>query len=322
MGIKATIQESRMRCKDVEIYENCGCQLRTSYGLPFSHEQTMYLYQGQPIRLDAVDTSWTKLDFSPCISLDDDLDCTAELEELDTEFKKQPRAGKKSFLKMMKEIATPSTTSVGDPTTHKTTYRCPSYKKTHVEPPLQAQEPLKPTSTSIPKPPKPNVKPDGNYGFRVVAVGLDLHEDEWPTIRYRLLQELEMYHQKYVTIFGIDGCDRVEDRLDYFNINEPAPLDNWMSMQEIVLKGSKKQITQIEPVIIEGDMPTMCPQDRKDNSSTPSNPPMFEAEAPTRQAQEFRRSSKVGKQPSSDEAQHSHENTNVNSSDFQNQTQA
>ncbi|PWA97835.1 hypothetical protein CTI12_AA025030 [Artemisia annua] len=106
-------------------------------------------------------------------------------------------------------------------------------------------------------------------------------------------------------------------------------------------KGSKKQNKQIEPVIIEGDMPAMCPRgslkvrrllivfeelwwsllrwfgwtknkDRKNKSSTPSNPPMFEADTPIRHAQ-------VGKQPSSIESQHSHENTNIDSSNIQTQ---
>ncbi|PWA59344.1 hypothetical protein CTI12_AA392460 [Artemisia annua] len=77
-------------------------------------------------------------------------------------------------------------------------------------------------------------------------------------------------------------------------------------------KGSKKQNKQIELVIIEGDMPAMCPRDRKTKSSTPSNLPMFEADTPTRHAQ-------VGKQPSSIESQHSHENTNIDSSNIQTQ---
>ncbi|PWA69893.1 hypothetical protein CTI12_AA293830 [Artemisia annua] len=62
-------------------------------------------------------------------------------------------------------------------------------------------------------------------------------------------------------------------------------------------------------------------ENRKDNSSTPSSPPMFEANTPTRQAQEFRGSSIVGKHPPSNEAKHNHENTNVNYSDFETQTQ-
>ncbi|PWA38286.1 hypothetical protein CTI12_AA582250 [Artemisia annua] len=99
------------------------------------------------------------------------------------------------------------------------------------------------------------------------------------------------------------------------------PASQGMKMLKNTTSGSKKQSTQIEPVIIEGDILAMCPQDRKDNSSRPSSPPMFEANAPTRQAQEFRGSSVVGKHLPSNEAQHNHENTNVNYSDFETQTQ-
>ncbi|PWA78154.1 hypothetical protein CTI12_AA218180 [Artemisia annua] len=74
--------------------------------------------------------------------------------------------------------------------------------------------------------------------------------------------------------------------------------------------GSKKKNKQIEPVIIEVDMPAMCPRDRKNKSNTPSNPPVFEADTPTRDAQ-------VANQPSSIESQHSHETTNIDCSNIQ-----
>ncbi|GJV63922.1 FAR-RED impaired response 1-like protein [Tanacetum coccineum] len=205
-GIKASIQESRMvmqhrydiphfqnlnrfislyaldiifhefqKCGDVEIYENCRCQLRTSYGLPCAHEQAMYLYNGQPLLLDVVDAFWKKLDFSPCISLGVNQDCEAELEELNAEFNKQ--------------FGLPSTTSVRDPPAKKTTRGRPSRRKTHVEPP-------KPSNSSLPKQARhayinqfprmfhgfidrvQDVKADGNCVIRATAVGLDLHEDE------------------------------------------------------------------------------------------------------------------------------------------------
>nr|GEV58618.1 hypothetical protein [Tanacetum cinerariifolium] len=93
------------------------CQLRTSYELPCSHEQAMYLYARQPLPLDVVDAFWKKLDFSLCISLGDNLDCKAELEELNAKFNKQ--------------FGLPSTTSVHDPTAKKTTRGRPSGRKTH-----------------------------------------------------------------------------------------------------------------------------------------------------------------------------------------------
>ncbi|GJW05223.1 FAR-RED impaired response 1-like protein [Tanacetum coccineum] len=188
------------KCGDVEINENCRCQLRTSYGLPCSHEQAMYLYVGQPLPLDVVDAFWKKFDFSPCISSGDNLDCEAELEELNAEFNKQ--------------FGLPSTTSVRDPIAKKPTCGRPSGRKTYV-------------------PPKPKVKADGNCGFRATAVGLRLHEDELPTIRYRLLQELNMHRQQYVSMFGADVYNNVRDRLNFFNIDECAPIIKWMSMPEI-----------------------------------------------------------------------------------------
>ncbi|GKC80387.1 FAR-RED impaired response 1-like protein [Tanacetum coccineum] len=163
-GVKASIQESRMvmrhryniphfqnlnrfvslyaldiifpefqKCGDVKIYENCRCQLRTSYGLPCSHEQAMYLYAGQPLPLYVIDAFWKKLDFSPCISsmcsISDNLDCEAELKDLNAEFNKQ--------------FGLPSTTSVRDPIAKKTTRGRPSGRKTHVPP--------KPSNSSLPK---------------------------------------------------------------------------------------------------------------------------------------------------------------------------
>ncbi|GJT44264.1 hypothetical protein Tco_0952979, partial [Tanacetum coccineum] len=182
-----------------------------------------------PLPLYVVDAFWKKLDFSPCISSGDNLACEAELEELNAEFNKQ--------------FGLPSTTLVRDPTAKKTTRGRPSGRKTHVPP--------KPSNSSLPKQARhkyinqfprmfhafidwvQDVKADGNCGFRATAVGLHLHEDEWPTIRYRLLQELNMHHQQYVSMFGADVYNNVRDRLNFFNIDECAPMIKWMSMLEI-----------------------------------------------------------------------------------------
>nr|GEX54455.1 hypothetical protein [Tanacetum cinerariifolium] len=153
----------------------------------------MYLYTSQPLTLDVVDAFWKKLDFSSCISLGDNLDCEAKLKELNAEFSKQ--------------FGLPSITSVCDPTAQKPTHGRPSSRKTHLDPP-------KPSNSSLPKQARhayinqfprmfhafidrvQDIKADGNYGFRATAVRLRLHEDEWPTIRYRLLQELDMHRQQ------------------------------------------------------------------------------------------------------------------------------
>ncbi|GKB26073.1 hypothetical protein Tco_0865474 [Tanacetum coccineum] len=152
---------------------------------------------GQPLPLDVVDAFWKKLDVSPCISSGDNLDCEVELEELNAEFNKQ--------------FGLPSTTSVHDPIAKKLLVGV-----------LRTEKPM-----------VQDVKADGNCGFREIVVGLRLHEDEWPTIRYRLLQELNMHHQQYVSMFGADVYNNVRDRLTFFNIDECAPMIKWMTMPEI-----------------------------------------------------------------------------------------
>nr|GFA20081.1 hypothetical protein [Tanacetum cinerariifolium] len=41
-----------------------------------------------------------------------------------------------------------------------------------------------------------DVRVDGNCGFRAVAVGLKLHENQWPKIRYDLMKELRIYYDQ------------------------------------------------------------------------------------------------------------------------------
>ncbi|GKD19478.1 hypothetical protein Tco_1208636 [Tanacetum coccineum] len=133
--------------------EICECQLRTSYGLPCSHEQLVYMNKGYPIPLEAIDRFWRKLNLSPCASLgDDDLGCQVkvEVENFNTEFKKQSRAGKKSLLRKMKEITTPSKTSVNEPATQKATGGRSSFKRTPADQPSQTQEPVGYNFSSMP----------------------------------------------------------------------------------------------------------------------------------------------------------------------------
>nr|GEX52842.1 protein FAR-RED impaired response 1 [Tanacetum cinerariifolium] len=226
--------EEYERCVDGKGSEICECQLRTSYGLPCSHEQRIYMNYGYPIPLEAIDRFWRKLNLSPCASLgDDDLGCQVkvEVENFNKEFKKQSRAGKKSLLRKMKEITTPSETSLNEPATQKATGGHSFFKRSPVDRPSQTQEPTRYNFSSMPsfvgnddfmnqKPRSlayidqfPNmfhpyieevqdVRADGNCGFRAIAVGLDLHQNEWPTIRYDLMEELRIDYDQYVVMFG------------------------------------------------------------------------------------------------------------------------
>ena len=47
-----------------------------------------------------------------------------------------------------------------------------------------------------------DVRPDGNCGFRAIAVCLGFIEDAWPTVRYNLMEELNMYKTEYIDMFG------------------------------------------------------------------------------------------------------------------------
>ncbi|GKC54421.1 ALP1-like protein [Tanacetum coccineum] len=108
--------------------------LRTSYGLLCSYEQRVYMNNGYPIPLEAIDRFWRKLNLSPCTSPgDDDLGCQVkvEVENVNKEFKKQSGAGKKSLQRKMKEITTASENSLNEPATQKSTGGRSSFKRAH-----------------------------------------------------------------------------------------------------------------------------------------------------------------------------------------------
>ncbi|XP_038687444.1 uncharacterized protein LOC119986820 [Tripterygium wilfordii] len=80
------------------------------------------------------------------------------------------------------------------------------------------------------------VKPDGNYGFRAIAVYLGLHEDAWATIRYNLIEELHIFRTQYVVIFGCDDqWTRVYNSLNFFTLDRGAPIEHWMTMSDMDL---------------------------------------------------------------------------------------
>ncbi|GJT52429.1 FAR-RED impaired response 1-like protein [Tanacetum coccineum] len=156
---------------------------------------------------------------------------------------------------------TPSETSLNEPTTQKATGVRSSFKRAPNDQPSQTQEPAGYNFSSMPTfVGKDNfmnqkqgrhayidqflnmlhpyieevrdVRADGNCGFRAVAVGLKLHENEWTTIRYDLMEELRIYYDQYIIMFDAKECDDVKKRLNFFE-NGFAPIDKWMNMPEI-----------------------------------------------------------------------------------------
>nr|GEY30625.1 hypothetical protein [Tanacetum cinerariifolium] len=73
-----------------------------------------------------------------------------EVENFNTEFKKQSRAGKKSLLKKMKEITTPSETSLNELATQKAIGGRSSFKRAPADQASQAQEPTGYNFSSMP----------------------------------------------------------------------------------------------------------------------------------------------------------------------------
>nr|XP_043616942.1 uncharacterized protein LOC122588797 [Erigeron canadensis] len=95
---------------------NCDCRLRNSCGLPCSCELSKYINSGQCISLDSIDIFWRKLDFLPATSVeDDDVSCGSVLEHLKENYNKQSKVGRKSWLRKLKNIFSPSTTDIREP---------------------------------------------------------------------------------------------------------------------------------------------------------------------------------------------------------------
>ncbi|GJS08175.1 RNA-directed DNA polymerase, eukaryota, reverse transcriptase zinc-binding domain protein [Tanacetum coccineum] len=54
-----------------------------------------------------------------------------------------------------------------------------------------------------------DVRGDGNCGFRSVALGLGLSEDQWPQVRLDLVRELMAHRERYMYAFGSLGFDNI-----------------------------------------------------------------------------------------------------------------
>ena len=73
-----------------------------------------------------------------------------------------------------------------------------------------------------------DVRPDGNCGFRSIAVGLGLNENEWPYIRKSLIDELYEHAAEYQLFFP--DIYIIRDRLEWFDYGGTAPMDKWMEI--------------------------------------------------------------------------------------------
>ncbi|KAD5803104.1 hypothetical protein E3N88_14464 [Mikania micrantha] len=77
-----------------------------------------------------------------------------------------------------------------------------------------------------------DVMPDGNCGFRSVAVGLGFNENQWGFVRQQLLQEVDTNREAYRYVFNsVDSnlYEAVRHSINWFDIR-PAPEEHWMLM--------------------------------------------------------------------------------------------
>ncbi|XP_019184708.1 PREDICTED: uncharacterized protein LOC109179676 [Ipomoea nil] len=249
-------------------FENCGCRLRTSCGLPCAHEQVTYFNCGKPIPLDSIDIFWRKLDLSSSISLtNEDFGVEHELHMFKDQFKKQSRTGKFNILRKLRELIAPSTTSIREPpvqinvrgrptSKNKSLIRTLSLRKTKAEPNnIQFQEQARNSCSAAPTSGDrhfyhpymlqlpvifhpfimqvQDVKSDGNCGFRAVAPCLGFKEDEWFKIRSNLIEELESHTMEYTDMFGTQGWYNAYNMLNFFAQDRCAPVEHWMTMPEM-----------------------------------------------------------------------------------------
>ncbi|GKE85894.1 hypothetical protein Tco_1559636, partial [Tanacetum coccineum] len=97
--------------------EECGCQLRTSYGLPC-------LY----IPLECIDIFWRTLDVPWPVTLVDGASCEVEMRKFKNVFEKASSFVKINYLTKLKAITTPESVSIREPDVHINTRGRPSAK--------------------------------------------------------------------------------------------------------------------------------------------------------------------------------------------------
>ncbi|KAL3615935.1 hypothetical protein CASFOL_040229 [Castilleja foliolosa] len=242
---------------------NCGCQLRTSCGLPCACELSMHISSGRYISLDSIDIFWRKLDFSPSTFLMDILGPGAtDIREPKVQkstrgrpsLKKLQQKRRAEFCSTRYSCSTmPSIVgldSVKEPARH-SSYDINLSEEPTIDlnevprefehsynidlnevPPMNGSDLM----VDIPKVFHPyitniqNVKGDGNCGFRALAVCLGLDEEKsYEYIRQQMREELQNRYRIYSDIFvsDVDSLYR-----DLCFSGSPCPVEHWMKMPE------------------------------------------------------------------------------------------
>nr|KAJ0191581.1 hypothetical protein LSAT_V11C800398770 [Lactuca sativa] len=106
--------------------ENCGCQLRTCFGLPCAHELVHLFHWIQLIFF------WRTLDFKPCVFVDyGNLNVDDHMQRWKEKFNNQPDHVKYSYTRKMEEIIDPSKIMINEPSVKKNNRGRPKVKRGH-----------------------------------------------------------------------------------------------------------------------------------------------------------------------------------------------
>nr|GEY08547.1 hypothetical protein [Tanacetum cinerariifolium] len=241
-----------LRLDDPEFdYSMCGYRLRNSFGLPCACVLLTYSNSGECIPLDSVDIFWRTLKVSWSEPLeDDDIQCEDVLHHFKEKFNLNMQPTRQS--------------SVSNTQTGWTHNLIPDINE---EPPRHSsfvsqtsmwhdsstdeQIEIERLRKQIPKVVHPyilvsgiqNVRSDGNCGFRAVALGLGLSEDQWPRIRSDLVRELEARQQQYKYVFGTIGYEKIYNTVKF--------VGRWMEMPDtglVIASAYKKVVVNLSDV--------------------------------------------------------------------------
>ncbi|GJS91555.1 hypothetical protein Tco_0774191 [Tanacetum coccineum] len=233
------ILKELLRLDDPEFdYSMCGCRLRNSCGLPCACVLSTYLNLGEYIPLDSIDIFWRTLNVSWSEPVEnEDIQCDDVLHLFKEKFNEHSDVVKKSLLRKLLDMINPSKSRMHnlipnlneEPPRHSSfvsqtsTWHDSSMDELSKRERFRRQI-LKVFQPYISTSSLQDVKPDGNCGFRSIALGLGLPEDHWLRIQSDLVHELESRQEKYMCIFGTLGHNRIYSTIRF--------VGQWMEMPD------------------------------------------------------------------------------------------
>ncbi|XP_074292997.1 uncharacterized protein LOC141619875 [Silene latifolia] len=193
-----------------------GCALRSTHGLPCSHEIATLINEGKYIELNSIHPFWKTLDFKKKDSIDDTLSQEQErFSRLSDELLKRVPEMIQRCCDAMEDIIYPC--NIVDLTVpSKPPFPYPSSVINVIDSITDWYDP----------------QPDGNCGFRAIAHQVYSDENEWVRVRRELLAELMKNSHKYANTFGSEERFHVIAYL-LSHWEGRAPDDKWMDSMDL-----------------------------------------------------------------------------------------